>query len=51
MTLRDPSDGTIYEPPKKELFGPPEPEEKSDELKRLEKSREWLKQYHGAKHG
>lgn len=45
MTLRDPTDGTIYDPPKMELSGLPEVKEKSDELLRLEKSREWLKNW------
>jgi hypothetical protein len=47
--IRDPSDGSIKEPRKAELetttSGLPMTKEKSDELARLEKSRDWLKRY------
>ena len=44
--IRNPSDGTTYTPPKPEVSGLPVENPKStDEARRLEKSREWLKNY------
>lgn len=46
--IRDPSDGTVKEKPKPDLSGLPKMDsEKQDELERLEKSREWLKDWKG----
>lgn len=52
--IRNPSDGTTYDPPKPvigipiaEVTGLPELEtgRSKDEIRRLEESREWLKRY------
>lgn len=47
--IRDPSDGSVREPRKPMVSGMPEPDQHAkDELERLNKSREWLKDYHKA---
>ncbi len=58
--IRDPSDGTVREPPKSEVgihmtetdmpvSGLPATSQKPKHIERLEASREWLKTYHAKK--
>lgn len=51
--IRDPSDGSVREPRKPQVSGLPSPEspEKREERQRIEKSREWLKDYHARRSG
>jgi hypothetical protein len=44
MTIRDPSDGTVYEKPRLEISGLPKLEKPDDTL-RLEKARLWLEEW------
>ena len=44
--IRDPSDGSVREPAKPMVSGMPEPvQHTKDDLERLNKSREWLRNY------
>lgn len=44
--IRDPSDGSVREPRRPMVSGLPEPDKKAaDELARLQRDREWLKDY------
>jgi hypothetical protein len=48
--IRDPSDGSIHEPKKVEIdSGLSMPKEKTDEIKRLEYWREWMKEWNRKK--
>lgn len=43
--IRDPSDGSVKEPVKPEITGLPELKKDSDERERLERAREWLREW------
>jgi hypothetical protein len=49
--IRDPSDGSVKEPPKREISGLPITKQKQEDFERLEKSRAWLKKYYEDRRG